>query len=115
MLQQSHIDTLWFLASCFAYTAGALLLAVLALWWKIRPFPVDPKVPGPKRHWLLGITFEDQDTFLNSSDNDNEVFDWGHWPTLSLAVSRRFNFRTSGGPTINVGFGGATFNVGKRA
>lgn len=102
---------LWFLLTGLAYAAGGLLVTLMALWWWIRPFPVDPSVPGTKRHWLLGTTFEDNENFL--SDKDKEAFEWGHWPTLSLAVSRRYNFRTWGGPTVNIGFGGAFFNVGK--
>ena len=109
-----------FLLTCIAYTVGASILSLLILFWYIRPFRVSTDVPGPKRHWLLGVGFGDGDEFTESSsttttknDTSPEVFDWGHWPTLSLTISRRHNFRTWGGPTLNIGFGGAFFNVGK--
>jgi hypothetical protein len=109
-----YLNMVLFFLTCIAYAGVALALTLAALVWYIRPFPISPDLPGPKRHWLLGVTFGDSEEFLVKESNNNkpENFDWNHWPSLSLAISRRFGFRTWGGPTLNIGFGGAFFNVG---
>jgi len=77
---------------------------LLFLW--LRPQYVDPSVPGPRRHPLLGVTFGDTKDYMDGVD-----FSWPRWPTLSIVLSRNWKFQTWGGPTINLGFGGAFFNV----
>ena len=104
---------IWYILSMIAYIIGFLILSFVGFLWWIRPFKVSPDVPGPKRHWFLGIMFGDDDDFVSSGSDKDLAFDWNHWPTLSLSISRRYNFQTWGGPTPNVGFGGAFFNVGK--
>ena len=84
----------------------ALLAFLIALYVWIQPKHVDASVPGPKRHPFFGVTFTDASDFL-----DGKAFDWALWPTLSLCMSRKFGFQTWGGPLLNVGFGGAFFNV----
>mmetsp|Transcript_37818 Transcript_37818/g.92050 ORF Transcript_37818/g.92050 Transcript_37818/m.92050 type:complete len:104 (+) Transcript_37818:114-425(+) len=82
------------------YSFLGLSLALSAIWFWIRPYPLSLEVPGPKRHFLFGTTFEfeedDKEDGKDSTDKkkNQEPFDWGHWPTLSLEVSRRFQFRT---------------------
>lgn len=88
------------------YLLGSLAILLAAGLWYVRPFPIDPKLPGPKRHPIFGVTFEDE-----STECFDEAFEWAKWPTLSVELSRRWDFRTWGGPTLNIGFGGAFFNV----
>jgi hypothetical protein len=86
---------------------GVFLVSITLVYIQIRPKYVDPKVPGPMRHFFLGITFSEASELL-----DGEIFNGDKWPKLTLALSRRFDFQTWGGPTINLGgFGGAFFNV----
>jgi hypothetical protein len=104
----------WFLLSAIGHLFGGLILSFAVFLWYVRPFPVSPDVPGPKRHWLFGVVFGDGDDSMQRDEQQQQRhFDWGHWPTMSLAISRRYNFRTWGGPSINLGFGGAFFNVGE--
>lgn len=49
--------------------------------------------------------------FNEASEIFSEGFGWDQWPSLSLVLSRRFKFQTWGGPTLNIGFGGAMFNI----
>lgn len=108
-----------YLLTCVAHTAVVLALLLAAIFWYFRPFRVSSHLPGPQRHWLFGTTFGDSDVFLAVENNSNKkktevetTFDWEQWPTLSLAISRHLDFRIWGGTTLNIGFGGAFFNVG---
>mmetsp|Transcript_1973 Transcript_1973/g.3078 ORF Transcript_1973/g.3078 Transcript_1973/m.3078 type:complete len:528 (-) Transcript_1973:591-2174(-) len=87
---------------------GTFFVSLILVYGWVRPKYVDPKVPGPKRHFLLGITFGDLSDFF-----EDGLFGSHKWPTLTLLLSRQFDFQTWGGPTINLGFGtgGAFFNV----
>ncbi|CAB9524875.1 Leukotriene-B(4) omega-hydroxylase 2 [Seminavis robusta] len=98
------MDLLWELVC-----SGLLLLVsfLYIVWTWIRPFDIDPSLPGPKRAKLVGVTFEEE----SNQCFDGDSFEWAKWPTLSLELSRRWNFHTWGGPTLNIGFGGAFFNV----
>ena len=89
---------------------GLVLVSLVLVYIWVRPSYVDPKVPGPKRHLLLGVTFGEASEILEDG------FGYDKWPTLSILLSRRFDFQTWGGPTINFGFGGAFFKnwLGKR-
>ena len=82
------------------YLIVFLTLSLLCFMFYVRPLHVPITVLGPKRSGLLGVMFEEEskDTF-----GEGQSFEWSKWPTLSLALSRRFNFQTWGGPTLNIG------------
>ncbi|KAL7557026.1 hypothetical protein ACA910_014239 [Epithemia clementina (nom. ined.)] len=86
--------------------AAVVVLMLGLLYWWIRPFQIDPNIPGPCRNGLIGVTFSDTKELM-----DGAHFNWAHWPTLSILLSRQYNFQTWGGPTLNIGFGGAFFNI----
>ena len=83
---------------------SALSLALLYLW--VRPKSVDSHIPGPIRHKWFGIGFAPESELA-----PGVAFEWSRWPTIAAILSERWNYRTWGGPTLNVGFGGAFFNV----
>ena len=95
------------------YTLLGLSLSLIAIWIWIRPYRLSLDVPGPKRHFLFGTTFGFEEDGEGSADKKKKqkAFDWGHWPTLSLEISRKHQFRTWGSPTLNIGFGPCFFNV----
>ena len=82
-----------------------ILALILLLLFYLKPFRVDRSVPGPKRTPFVGVLFNE------ASEIFSEGFGWDQWPSLSLVLSRRFKFQTWGGPTLNLGFGGAMFNI----
>ena len=87
------------------YAIGGLFGSILLVYIWIRPKHVDSSLPGPKRHWLLGATFGESSKMLDGG------FGGDKWPTLSVILSRKYDFQTWGGPSLNLGFGGAFFNV----
>ena len=74
------------------WSAAFLLSVLVLLFLWVRPKSIDPRLPGPKRHPLLGITFFDMSELTNGIP-----FDWAHWPTISVVLSRLYKFHTWGG------------------
>jgi hypothetical protein len=103
--------------SVYTITAICILLSMLYLY--IKPKHVDASVPGPKRHWLLGTTFEFDPPDGNDDENKPKSDDsgadgglnWSKWPEFCSNVSRRLKYQTWGAPTLNIGFGGACFVI----
>jgi cytochrome P450 len=104
------------------YTITVMCILLVTLFLHIKPKHVDDSVPGPKRHWLLGTTFEfdppdgnndDDENKTKSKDSDNAEggLNWAKWPEFCLNASRRFKYQTWGAPTLNIGFGGACFVI----
>jgi cytochrome P450 len=89
------------------YVIVSLVVVASVLFWRTRPFRISKDLPGPERYGWFGVTLGGETGEILKG----ESFDWGHWPTLGLELSRRYGFRTWGGPTLNIGFGGAFFNV----
>jgi len=92
--------------SYLCYAVVILFLSIVTVYTCIRPKHVDESVPGPKRIPWLGVTFGDESDVYLASD-----FTWSKWPTLSILLSKQYDFQTWGGPTLNIGFGGAFFNI----
>jgi cytochrome P450 len=104
------------------YTITAICILLGTLFLYIKPKHVDDSVPGPKRHWLFGTTFEfdppddgnDDENKPKSNDKDNSDgggLNWSKWPEFCLNASRRLQYQTWGAPTLNIGFGGACFVI----
>ena len=90
-------------AACFLLLLLLLLLLTMLFW--LRPHRVDHTLPGPKRHWLLGVTFADDDFSELIPNKEAATFDdyWARWPTLSMILSQQYHYQTWGGPTLNLG------------
>ena len=90
------IDALFQVLYGFIYLILSLMLLLAVALYYVRPFNINPKLPGPRRFGILGVTFADELT-----EAFGEPFEWSRWPKLSLELSRQWNFRTWGGPTLN--------------
>eukprot|EP00978_Attheya_sp_CCMP212_P016467 scaffold43153_cov45-Attheya_sp.AAC.1 len=97
------------------YGVGILVIFLGVLYWAVKPQYVDPHLPGPKRAPFFGVTFGAESKefggAVGGEDPQASSFEWSKWPTLGLELSRQYGFRTWGGPTLNIGFGGAFFNI----
>jgi cytochrome P450 len=98
------------------YTITAAFILLVPLYLYIKPKHVDASVPGPKRHWLLGTTFQfdpqdDSNDENKTKSDDNGGLNWGKWPDFCLNASRKLKYQTWGAPTLNIGFGGACFVI----
>lgn len=100
-------DRFLLLAEFVGYAVCGLAVVAACIFWWIRPFPISKDLPGPERSGWLGVTLGSESQELLKG----ESLEWGSWPTLGLELSRRYGFRTWGGPTLNLGFGGAFFYV----
>jgi len=88
------------------YCCVFFVVTLILLYYLFRPSKVDADLPGPSRNAIIGATFEAEAQLF-----DNKEDFWSSWPKFSLILCRKFNFRTWGAPTLNIGFGGSFFVI----
>jgi hypothetical protein len=59
------------LLKILGYFVGVVIAVIAILLWSLRPKKISKDLPGPKRSWLFGITFEESAEFL-----DGASFSW---------------------------------------
>lgn len=80
------------IVSMLVWSLAVLMFIVGLLYLWVRPTPIDPCVPGPRRHAFVGVTFSEMSELMHGVP-----FDWSHWPILSILLSKHYNFQTWGG------------------